>query len=136
MIKLFSLSRRATRIMKGMFCTVLMFCAMAMRYAMLVAFVFLFSTGAFAQGAIDVNAGQGALESMTETVWGYLEYVKLLLYAAGGVYILISSWSVFSDFANAEQDAKKKAALQLAALLALIGICEFGPVFLGYAGGN
>lgn len=118
----------------GMLRKVLALCAV--RLCMVFVFLFAFTTGLFAQGAIDVNAGQGALESMTTTVWGYLEYVKLLLYAAGGVYILISSWSVFSDFANAEQDAKKKAALQLAALLALIGICEFGPVFLGYAGGN
>ena len=136
MVKLLSFSRRTASLMKGMFCTVLMLCALSMRYVMVLAFVLLLSSGAFAQGAIDVNAGQGALESMTTTVWGYLEYVKLLLYSAGGIYILISSWSVFSDFANAEQDAKKKAALQLAALLALIGICEFGPVFLGYAGGN
>ena len=67
--------------------------------------VFCQSVSLFAQGggsgsSIDVSAGTGALESVTEGIAGYIPYVVNLCYALAAIFAIVGSISVYIAMNN------------------------------------
>ena len=82
--------------------------------------------------SIDVSAGTGALESVTDGIAGYIPYVVNLCYALAAIFAIVGSISVYIAMNNDEQDVKKKIMMTVGACIFLIAAAQCLPLFFGY----
>ena len=106
------------------------------RFACLVAMFFAGFGVMFAQAGVDITTGTGALESVSQSIAGYVPYVTKVCYAIAAVVAIGGGISVYIKMNNEEQDVKKSIMMIVGACIFLIAAATALPKFFGIQGGS
>lgn len=105
--------------------------SLIMKGAAIAAFFVLVSHPAFADGTVDLTAGQKALSTSTDSIKGYLPMVRNLIYAIAGIVAVLGGISVYIKMNNEDQDVKKSIMLIVGACIFLVAAATALPLFFG-----
>ena len=84
---------------------------------------------AFADG--DASAGAGALQGVTNDIAAYLPYVQALIYIIAAVLTAPNAISVFHEWQNGDQEAKKHTIALVGGAIFLVVAVQSLPLFFG-----
>ena len=84
----------------------------------------------FAQSG-DVSAGAGALQGVTNDIAAYLPYVQALIYIIAAVLTAPNAISVFHEWQNGDQEAKKHTIALVGGAIFLVVAVQSLPLFFG-----
>ena len=84
----------------------------------------------FAQNG-DVSAGASALQGVTSDIAAYLPYVQALIYIIAAVLTAPNAISVFHEWQNGDQEAKKHTIALVGGAIFLVVAVQSLPLFFG-----
>lgn len=84
----------------------------------------------FAQSG-DVSAGASALQGVTNDIAAYLPYVQALIYIIAAVLTAPNAISVFHEWQNGDQEAKKHTIALVGGAIFLVVAVQSLPLFFG-----
>ena len=84
----------------------------------------------FAQSG-DVSAGASALQGVTSDIAAYLPYVQALIYIIAAVLTAPNAISVFHEWQNGDQEAKKHTIALVGGAIFLVVAVQSLPLFFG-----
>lgn len=84
----------------------------------------------FAQSG-DVSAGASALQGVTSDIAAYLPYVQALIYIIAAVLTAPNAISVFHEWQNGDQEAKKHTISLVGGAIFLVVAVQSLPLFFG-----
>ena len=82
-------------------------------------------------GAGAVSAGAGALQGVTSEIAAYLPYVQALIYIIAAVLTAPNAISVFHEWQNGDQEAKKHTIALVGGAIFLVVAVQSLPLFFG-----
>lgn len=79
----------------------------------------------------DVSAGASALQGVTNDIAAYLPYVQALIYIIAAVLTAPNAISVFHEWQNGDQEAKKHTIALVGGAIFLVVAVQSLPLFFG-----
>ena len=101
------------------------------RFVMMAAFAAVTGTVFAQESGADVSAGAGALQGVTTDIAAYLPYVQALIYIIAAVLTAPNAISVFHEWQNGDQEAKKHTIALVGGAIFLVVAVQSLPLFFG-----
>lgn len=89
------------------------------------------ATGTVLAQSGDVSAGASALQGVTSDIAAYLPYVQALIYIIAAVLTAPNAISVFHEWQNGDQEAKKHTIALVGGAIFLVVAVQSLPLFFG-----
>lgn len=104
------------------------------RVMTMMAFLFVFTIGAFADGssAMGYEAGTTAMQTVTTEIAKYIPLVRNICYVIAAIITVIGAITIVVKMNNGEQDIKKSIMMTVGSCILFIAAAIALPAFFGY----